>query len=279
MTPALVDTATEIRTEHEAAQRCASEAVAHAIRAGELLLEAKAALPHGEFGAWLAANVECSARTAQGYIRLAKLDDEKRNAVADLSLRSALHRVTRDAIDAKRKEEFNRRDVEHAQFRGNPETGDGPVSVEHLRAGSWCVRIGPNAVGAKLNPMAWNDAADEVLHHDPALAKARDDMASADRDVDRIERELREANDRLHRAIASLKAAAFRRLEQVHGIPEWGRLLTLRIPAEWDEAVLIQQSDKMKWIALCAVPGIEQTGALICGDFRYFTRDVCPAPS
>jgi hypothetical protein len=83
-------TATEIHAEHEAAQRCARDAVAHAIRAGELLLEAKAALPHGAFGAWLRANVEFSDRTAQGYMRLAKLDDEKRNGVADLSLRQAL---------------------------------------------------------------------------------------------------------------------------------------------------------------------------------------------
>lgn len=79
-----------IRVEHQAAQAAAGEAVRHAIRAGELLLQARAALPHGEFGAWLEASVEFSARTAQGYMRLAELDEQKRNAVADLSLRSAL---------------------------------------------------------------------------------------------------------------------------------------------------------------------------------------------
>jgi hypothetical protein len=82
--------ASDIRAEHQAALAAARDAVAHAIRAGELLLEAKAALGHGEFGPWLAANVEFSARTAQGYMQLAKLDDQKRNAVADLSLRRAL---------------------------------------------------------------------------------------------------------------------------------------------------------------------------------------------
>ena len=69
-TTALATVADQIQTEHKAAQRCASEAVAHAIRAGELLIEAKAALPHGAFGAWLAANVEFSDRTARGYMQL-----------------------------------------------------------------------------------------------------------------------------------------------------------------------------------------------------------------
>lgn len=79
-----------IRAEHEAARASARDAVAHAIRAGELLIEAKSTLPHGEFGAWLAANVPFSDRTARTYMRMAGLDDENRQRVADLSLRSAL---------------------------------------------------------------------------------------------------------------------------------------------------------------------------------------------
>lgn len=90
----LTITASEIQSEHDAARRCASEAVAHAIKAGELLLQVKASLPHGEFGPWLAANVEFSDRTAQGYMRIANLDPEKRNGVADLSLRQALRTLS-----------------------------------------------------------------------------------------------------------------------------------------------------------------------------------------
>jgi len=89
-TSALTVTATNIRVEHEAAQHCASEAVAHAIRCGELLIEAKAALPHGAFGAWLAANVDFSDRTARGYMQLAGLDAANRQRVADMSLRDAM---------------------------------------------------------------------------------------------------------------------------------------------------------------------------------------------
>ncbi len=87
---ALTTIAADITNEHKAAQRCASQAVAHAIRAGELLIEAKAALSHGEFGPWLAANVTFSDRTARGYMRLAGMDETKRQRVADMSLRGAL---------------------------------------------------------------------------------------------------------------------------------------------------------------------------------------------
>ena len=87
---ATADTPAAIRTAHEAAQKCAAEAVRHAICAGELLIEVKGSLAHGEFAAWLAANVPFSARTARGYMRLASLDEEKRQGVADLSLRGAL---------------------------------------------------------------------------------------------------------------------------------------------------------------------------------------------
>jgi hypothetical protein len=82
--------ATPICAEHEAARTSVRQAVAHAIRAGELLLQAKAQLEHGAFGPWLAANVGFSERTARGYMRLAGLDESKRQRVADLSLREAL---------------------------------------------------------------------------------------------------------------------------------------------------------------------------------------------
>ena len=84
------DIAAAIGEEHEAAQAAARNAVAHAIHCGELLLEAKASLPHGVFGTWLARNVAFSDRTARGYMRLAGLDDAKRQRVANFSLRAAL---------------------------------------------------------------------------------------------------------------------------------------------------------------------------------------------
>ncbi len=47
-----------------------SAALKHALRAGELLSEAKGQLPHGAFGPWLAENFAGSDRTARAYMRV-----------------------------------------------------------------------------------------------------------------------------------------------------------------------------------------------------------------
>jgi len=66
------------------------KAVEHAIAAGELLLEAKGQVRHGDWASWLAKNCDFAERTVQAYMRLARAPLEKRNAVADLPLRDAL---------------------------------------------------------------------------------------------------------------------------------------------------------------------------------------------
>jgi hypothetical protein len=69
-----------------------------AIEAGKLLQEAKRAVPHGEWLPWLKANCALSARSAQGYMRLAErfgnLPPEKAQRVAEMSLRTALSRLS-----------------------------------------------------------------------------------------------------------------------------------------------------------------------------------------
>jgi hypothetical protein len=65
----------------------------HAIRCGDLLVEAKKGIAHGEWTAWLAANTSICETTARGYMRLASLDSAKRQRVADMSFRQALKQV------------------------------------------------------------------------------------------------------------------------------------------------------------------------------------------
>ena len=79
-----------IVAEHEAAQDAARSAVLHAIRCGELLIEAKDSMPHGQFGSFCR-QLPFAERTARAYMQLARLDEEKRQRVADsMSLRAAL---------------------------------------------------------------------------------------------------------------------------------------------------------------------------------------------
>jgi hypothetical protein len=71
------------------------QAVEHAIAAGELLIEAKKQVKHGEWQTWLMANCDISERTVQAYMKLARAPLEKRNAVADLPLREALASIAK----------------------------------------------------------------------------------------------------------------------------------------------------------------------------------------
>lgn len=97
MTPLPV-LASGILSAHKAFLATAASALEYAKQAGELLSEAKAQLPHGEWLPWLEAQCpSISARVAQGYMRIARewpklLDAAAQNetAVSYLPIRDAL---------------------------------------------------------------------------------------------------------------------------------------------------------------------------------------------
>jgi hypothetical protein len=87
------DLAERINDEHLAAFGKAREALEHARRAGELLIEAKGKLAHGEWAAWLSENIKFSSRTATRYMQVAvgwALIGPKSDAMSDLTLTTAL---------------------------------------------------------------------------------------------------------------------------------------------------------------------------------------------
>ena len=90
-TPArLHDLAERIAAEHTACESAARDSLAHAHRAGELLLEAKREVGHGEWLPWLRDNCAFAERTAQLYMRIARRwaeVDANPQRVADLTLR------------------------------------------------------------------------------------------------------------------------------------------------------------------------------------------------
>lgn len=85
--------AISIRDEIEQAEADFLSAVGHAIRAGELLIEAKGQVKHGEWLPWLEANFTGSTRSAQGYMRLAE-NAEDAQRVAHLGIKGALKQIT-----------------------------------------------------------------------------------------------------------------------------------------------------------------------------------------
>lgn len=65
------NTAAAINASHRLAQKHADEALLHAKACGDALARVKAAMPHGTWLTWLAANVEFSPRQAQRYMAAA----------------------------------------------------------------------------------------------------------------------------------------------------------------------------------------------------------------
>jgi hypothetical protein len=85
--------AAEVRRLHDAVNAAARTAVERAREAGTLLLEAKESVPHGGWLAWLH-EVGISARTAQGYMQLARVPESECATVAHLGLRAALSEIS-----------------------------------------------------------------------------------------------------------------------------------------------------------------------------------------
>jgi DUF3102 family protein len=103
----LQDLARQIKSEHKASVAAANRSTKHARIAGRLLLDAKKRLAqHGKWLPWLRDHCKLSVRTAQAYMRLAKLSPAKAQRVAPLALREALRTVATPKKEAKLKETF-----------------------------------------------------------------------------------------------------------------------------------------------------------------------------
>ena len=91
----------EINAEHTLAEGAAVTALGHAKRTGELLVEAKNQIPHGDWLQWLAANCEVSPRQAQRYIKVATNWERisKNDAASYLTIDNAISKPKPDDKD------------------------------------------------------------------------------------------------------------------------------------------------------------------------------------
>jgi hypothetical protein len=100
----LADLAARIRGYHDKSVAALRSSVGFAMDAGDLLIEAKAQLKHGQWLAWLAGQCTLSERMAQRYIRLARnraFIETKSDKLSDLTVNGALALLTvpREALD------------------------------------------------------------------------------------------------------------------------------------------------------------------------------------
>jgi len=84
-----------VNQEHKQLKECIIKGAHHALKAGELLWEAKRKAGHGRWLEWIAENCEFSERTAQLYMKLASALPQVANpqSIADLSLTGAIKMI------------------------------------------------------------------------------------------------------------------------------------------------------------------------------------------
>jgi Domain of unknown function (DUF4326)/Protein of unknown function (DUF3102) len=133
----LEDLAVAINEEHRACEGAMQSTLAHAARAGKMLIYAKTDVPHGEWGDWLKENFEGSERTAQGYMRVYREWDslEKTKRVADLSLRGALKELSEPKPESPPWKFANAEPMpwKYAEDAAQPPGGEGTTAPEEER--------------------------------------------------------------------------------------------------------------------------------------------------
>jgi hypothetical protein len=148
--------AADLRHEVEQADQQWQSAVGHAIRAGELLIEAKTQVEHGEWLPWLEANFPGSVRSAQGYMRIAR-NRAKYATVAHLGVGGALKQLTAPRKESeddhlgKTQEYIARADADYAKAAAL--MFDAAVEIAAMTPAEWANECEASEVPARIRAM------------------------------------------------------------------------------------------------------------------------------
>jgi hypothetical protein len=128
----------------------------HYRRAGEMLIEAKDQVSHGQWSRWLTKNFDLSIRTAQDYMRWAREHDQMRGGAAHYrSMRAFTGHTERDREhrQSTQQQQFRRilRDVARDDFVQERQARDDEIRL-HRELAEELVDIGYRALATRLHP-------------------------------------------------------------------------------------------------------------------------------
>ena len=194
------DLACEINTEHGHVETHKRSAIKHAIRCGELLLEMKQRVGHGNWLAWVEENFQASERTARNYMEIAKSA-----AVADLSdattMRSALRAL------ASRSESSMTPKLEPKEAQANLAFANGHIPIEeerHVAEVEVKDEEEPRAGLAKAHRRTWASLPARLT----TIRRAFSEAAGNQLDDQRASEALYEASREAHQAAIDLEQLA-----------------------------------------------------------------------
>jgi chromosome segregation ATPase len=179
-----------------------------AIEIGKRLNEVKALVPHGEWGAWLEANVHYSQSTANNFMRIADEYGSNFQAIENLSYTKALALL---GVPAEEREQFvQEHDVENMSARELQQTIKEKKQLEKELK--------------KLQEAAEKERKErEAL--EKRVAQLQDELLDADingndAEVQRLQKELEETQEKVKRLESELKAKPIDVPAVVEKIPE-----------------------------------------------------------
>lgn len=207
------DLAREINSEHSHVETYKRNTIKHAIRCGELLLEMKQRVGHGNWLAWVEEHFEASERTARNYMEIAKSA-----AAADLSedttMRSALRALASRSESSTKAPRLEREEARASLALAN---GHVPIEDEQPVAEAGVVeepRVGPVAeaevveeprVGlAKAHRRTWASLPARLT----TIRRAFSEAAGNQLDDQRASEALYEASREAHQAAIDLERLA-----------------------------------------------------------------------
>jgi hypothetical protein len=192
------DLAREINTEHGHVETYKRNTIKHAIRCGELLLEMKQRVGHGNWLAWVEEHFEASERTARNYMEIAKSA-----AVADLSddttMRSAL-RALAARSESSKVSKLEPQDVGTTQMLTNDRI---PIENDDFIPNAEVVEE-PRAGLAKAHRRTWASLPARLTTIHRAFNEAADNQL----DDHRASEALYEASREAHQAAVDLEQLA-----------------------------------------------------------------------
>ena len=196
--------AREINTEHGYVETHKRNTIQHAIRCGELLLEMKQRVGHGNWLTWLDEHFHASERTARNYIQIAKSA-----AVADLhddtTMRSALRALASRPQSQETTSEPNNR-----QASKPPATGPVPNEDDARTSGADAFEA-PRAGLGKTHQRTWASVPARLITIKRVFSEAAGeelDDHSASEVLYRASREAHQAATDLEQLAAALERRA-----------------------------------------------------------------------
>ncbi|MHC4063598.1 MAG: DUF3102 domain-containing protein [Planctomycetota bacterium] len=266
----LTDLAEQINESHRQCEETAKSAVEHAMRAGELLIEAKGQCKSGTWTEWVRANCDFALRTAQLYMRVAReipqLPEPEAQRVAHLPIRAVTQQLNKEHRRRLRqaKREAIEREADDAKNREKAERHEFQCEYPF----EWLVQIGPNEACER------RDDLHEDLKRTPEFESRQAEIGAMRERCEALSLELNELHSQIVAAEDQLENDLETEVTKQYGVPLYYRQ-SFGVKDDLHEDLLhsVNDDDRAEWllegddwVKWCVCPPDQRSVVCVRGD-------------